>query len=677
MSAPVRLQVWDPTFTTLRATATDVIAASGLDELNEHGNGSITLLAGTPALASIEDRCIIAVAHRNAAGGWVPAHAWIAEVHQDTLVAVGDGTKLATTWTGRGLLGMLKDSPIVERQPQPYTPELRVDWASPEVPATTWAAPHVRSIQGLTGVVPPVGWAGQPWSYPNPLVRLLWATAPVGAPPHDDPGFVVFHNTFTTSGPETIHVYPIGDDTVQVAIDGAVLAPESDPTSTAMNETAYRKLEIPAAGTHTVRVLVQNVAHPSIATNSGCMGIAIGREQIQTVFGGPHRVIDWLLTSASSGWKCLPFATRADGPGLNNGELHNLLFVRAQARGELTGWTFSFNTVNDSAGAPWPQLPGTSFSTDRTLYDVDGEIAGEGWATFRAGATALRLDAWINRGTVRAGAAVETAVNATVLQRVGDSSAALTGLRVMWREGAVTVGTGPRVGIMSTDAETETEAIRRGTAQLAQSGPAEQVTLAWIPTGDDDTPFIGLEVADTIPTPAGDLRVVSIAWALAGDSITWTVELVTPRMGELDRQARLNRRMAAGSLGGRSDLVAPTTVRQPAAGTVRTETISFQPPDPATIGVDSPPETLSAPGVVHRARIFCSDATAATGPTTLDLRINGSPSLWSFTLPAGQTEAWYTALVIVGDTNIGYTLRPSAIGGHKGINCELVASLLP
>lgn len=680
MTAPVRVQVWDETQTTLIATLSDVVAAGGLDQLDGNGTGHLTVLRSNPGAAHLVAGRIIAVAVRSTSGGWVPAHSWVLERPVDTIVSTREFAGAAVQWTGRGTITLLEKSPIVARQAAPYAPELRYDWSAPEVSAATWAAPHQRNIQGAVGTTPPDGYGGVPWQYPNPLARSLWPVAPLAGPPaHDAPGWAIFDAVVTLAGNERIHSFPAGDDTISVAIDGTVIRAETDTAATAMGDAAVRTTDLPA-GTHTVRVLVENVDRPAIAANSGAMYFSLARDIVSTVFGGSHRILDWLLTTSTTGaWKALLVTDPANMPGLTPGAMWADLVAKAHGRGELPGVTVAGTGAADHTGVAWPgPIPGKVFAAGRTLLEVRDELAGEGWCHLRMAPDSLQLRPTVHPGGTAA-AVIAVGVNAAALEDTGDSSGVLDGIEATWRYGSVRVGTGPRVGSMSTDAETAGEATRLATAQLAAlSAASEGRTLSWRPDTDATTPFVGFTVGDTITGPSGPVQTTSIGWELAADSITWAVEVDTPRTVAADLADRVRRRSFPGSLGGRSDLVAPATPTQPAASTLRGETLTFAPQsDPPVIGQMSPPMTLSAPGVVQRARLSCADASGSTGPTTFALRINGAASLWSFTLPTGATEHWDTALVIVGDTNIAYTLGATAVGGHTGVNVELIASLLP
>lgn len=591
-------------------------------------------------------------------------------------------------WDCPGIAVDLDDTVVKSRNGSetPWGPRRYFDWRTPELSVTGWGAPHVRGLQSDKTLIPPDGYAGGPRSYPAPNARFLWSQAPVAG--QDAPGYAIFHNTFTLATEKVVRAYPLGDDLYDLAIAGESIMRFNDPAGTGF-QPDYRPLRL-KAGTYTVRFMVQNRPRPGITNNSGAACLAIGYDSTAELYSATRRVENLaLITSSSSSWKCLAVLDGDPMPGFTFGHRFRILFAESTGRGEIPGWTANCTNTVDAAGVSWPTSEGDSYDVLLSLADVLAQDVGRGWVEWVPRRNARTIDLYVEAGTYRPDAALEFGESITDLSEDEDLTPAVDGLTVGYQGGFVDVGSGPRRAGFQTDAETEQEAVRLGETELARLDPDRQlaVTLRIDPVDRDRTPGLGFDVGDTVDTPAGQLRCLAYGWKVQGRRITWIPEFSTIREELAERQARIARRQLPGSLGGRSESVAPTTPNQPDVQTLGTEVLTWS--TDSSLEQELEPLALAVEGRVHHIRVIAGEHPPIGGDMEFWLNVNGTRYLGPMTLPQGPVlsgddeidalpQEWESeALAVYGGPNIHFSIEITQGSGHGRLTFEATAAPLP
>lgn len=142
------------------------------------------------------------------------------------------------------------------------------------------------------------------------------------------------------------------------------------------------------------------------------------------------------------------------------------------------------------------------------------------------------------------------------------------------------------------DCQSEEEAIRQGTAELARFRDGQtQITVGVDPTGTGDVPFEDFGIGDTVDVNGEDRRMVALTFGRDPERDGRLVYV--PQFGDLiessrSLQQRVGKKMANGTLGGAARTARPATpvpqhlpdanVRIPTVQVTQTEYDALDPP---------------------------------------------------------------------------------------------------
>lgn len=359
-------------------------ARSWLEELNDCGNGTVSLAADDPDVGLLDYGRVV----RFSIDG-TPRFAFVVEQIDRRAITAGEEADQSVQTSGRGLLALLADAVVYPERGAGWHPigETRVfDWTSRYIDDTAWAAPVATNNDGW--------WLPEGW--PDPSADWIWdrpAVVPVPA------GDVYFRKEFTVAQDVTATLWVTGDDEQEAWVDGVPIARKEANFDTPTAGVANLRL---SAGTHIVAVRGVNL-NPLLAT----MRLTIVAE------GGTTP-----LVHSDTSWKCLGYP--ATPPGFTVGKMLRHLIDEAQARGALAGWVEQFTDAIDTDSAAWAADETFAFQVGTDYLSVVRQIAERGHDVASA-PDSLLLRVWRDGGRGAAsGVAFAGAVDLTELSHAGE-----------------------------------------------------------------------------------------------------------------------------------------------------------------------------------------------------------------------------------------------------------------
>lgn len=352
----------------------------------------------------------------------------------------------------------------------------------------------------------------------------------------------------------------------------------------------------------------------------------------------------------------------ADPLGMNAGEILVQLFAEATARGEDPP-AVTFTTALDSEGDAWTVYEELSVQVGATYWDVLRQMVDLGMCEFRMSPDAYELNLYNpgGAGTTVAYTLGDTNLTSLTFETVPALTTALLvryGRGYTDTEDAGQVTTyGRRVSLLAlggVNAQATAEA--QADAVIADFGEdRSQVSAGFDPEDQASEPYTLFRPGDSItcPTPAGGTsaqRVTACAPGLdEAGNLTWTIALNSVIEEAAKRQQVMLKRLANGSVGGRSN-----------TSTVPIQPRPIQPRDPLVVDWSEPGPVVAQIGAaktferairVRELRVELLTAST-TGDVTVELLKDGV-TVATVTVLEGNLQG-YTPV-----TDVVYSQRPA------------------
>lgn len=375
------------------ANARQVRDVSGLVQLDDTGNGKLTVDYDHPKVAELTEGRYIQVIE----AGRVPFAFRIDKRTDVTVPGIGQGDKeKVVTVTGKGTRDILKLGRVLPWVPVgsvPLSRRRRFDWSSPLLDTTDWGP--VYDQDRLTSE------PGKPFGIPS-LFRTKWIAGEV----EDDTmtiGDTVYRREFSLSAASVVSFFSSWDDGGTQCLEGVELQAVNQTFPAKVWHTPYRaavSLEASADFPRSTYVFALK------GHNDGGKAAVITDAWTTTEAG----LIDQVFMSGLpegdeyddlyGDWLAFPNPT---GEWFTPGEIMRILLEECQARDELLDVTLDFDDTLDSAGDAWPKI---EFECDATGTYADAVNALEAsWIDVAMSNTGgLVLSAWNKdgRGTATA-----------------------------------------------------------------------------------------------------------------------------------------------------------------------------------------------------------------------------------------------------------------------------------
>jgi hypothetical protein len=244
-------KVYDETNTTLVGTIANAIDGEFVEEYNEPGYGTVTVILGSADAALLTQDRVVRVEYESAA-----RFAFIVETLDRSLVSE-DGQKLLVAG-GRGLLAWLEDAVVFPQAGlrETSSDERPFNYAAADGPwkdSVTWSAP--LGVRWRDDTSPR---AGLPANWPDADAQWIWSTDP------DDqtvPEGTVnyFRSTFTLTESTRIRFFATADNFFDMYLDGQLVMSSSKFSENAPSFAQRVGYAVRlGAGEHTIAARVRN-----------------------------------------------------------------------------------------------------------------------------------------------------------------------------------------------------------------------------------------------------------------------------------------------------------------------------------------------------------------------------------------------------------------------------------
>lgn len=388
--------------------------AKGKDVLQGVGNGEVAVDFDHPAVGELTGGRVVQLHD----GERVPL-AFSIDKKREVLVPSepGDANRLVTV-SGQTLRGRLSKARVLPWLPvafegvegsRPITRRRLFNPASPSIDLTAW-----------TGAVmlpdTPTNLYGRPRGWPSAVCRWIWSSAPV-----DDahpPGWNYFRRRFELFVDATMVFLVTGDNQFIDWLEGVELQREEPTLPEEVWPEPYRSGMKLKAGVYDYTVAVYNDDSQGPGTQGpGKMRAeawVVNSEGLNNqvfmsgVAGEGFLDGEWdeQFGEGANAWKVLAYPELGDaGYGHTVGEIMDTLLTEAQARGELTGFTWDFDGALDSNGDAWAdRIPEIDFDATGTLGDAVDKLEDLGYCDVEvthSGGLQLRLFNAGARGSVQ------------------------------------------------------------------------------------------------------------------------------------------------------------------------------------------------------------------------------------------------------------------------------------
>lgn len=472
-------------------------------------------------------------------------------------------------------------------------------------------------------------------------------------------------------------------DAGEVWVDGQLMI-RLDPVVDDATANKVRRVDFDvgtADGWHRVYGWVQRFT----ATNSA-LGLSVYDKNTNT-----------LRLKTDDGWK-----QRAVAPGVTPGWVLDQLVDEAHTRGTFPDVAVTFDRVEDTAGRAWPLVIGQmAFRTGLdSMLDVADQLS-EGYLEYNMSVAGSfgDLNAWVGSGVVDGDSVEAPGVGTTtsVEYERGVNTRRIAHREtfniknvslIMGRQGMVV---GPddasiavwgrhEVGLSLGQCDGPASIYVAAATLLPISQPETSVEVVTLPTGDTDTPLLGVGLGDwcKVESRTGTLvdhRVMGVIVRQEADDsdvAELTLECDTVREVLAKRHARHLARTNTGTIDGRSRSATASSPAIRSTGIVSTIPVTFSSSAESEDTDISPPK--AARQVMGLAVLLAEAETAGVSSTVYTVFRNGSSTGSSVTLPASTATA--TAYVTPtstiwwpGDT---YSLRCTTAGGHEDVSVTAV-----
>lgn len=482
----------------------------------------------------------------------LPVFTWRIE-GTPTIQRVTDGEEVAeiVTASGRGWVSVFDEAVVYPAfgLDNPISPTQRFySFASPELPparTANWNSPG--SIIDYSYVNPqryqPVIITTEvddgpdieeyavfpaPLGFPVPSAQWIW-----GHPDTSITGRCYFRRAIYISAPGAVQIFVTADNFYTLYLNGTPILGENEDSAC---WRGYRQLELTLPeGVHVFAAVVENLPwYPEFPNPAGFLFAMIPAGED----GGPEDVI----VRSDNTWLCLAYPPST--PGWTVGEILGYAIAEPTLRGAIPYVSYDFTTETDSAGNPWPIVPGFSVPVGSTLLGLLNALTEEGWIDWRMKPGTPVLQAW-NRDTARAAGPTFTK-GANILDLQWDkSSKIVNALLVKWDGGYFRLDDAASQAIYDVIEGTFTvrtgqyeEALRRAQQALAYAADDEASGVATIlPASDAHRPYIAFGPRDTItlPGPTGTPAAYPVRSISVGIDNEGTAEVVL----EVNRRLRV------------------------------------------------------------------------------------------------------------------------------------------
>lgn len=470
------------------------------DRKNEAGGGELTVPWQSELLDLIQPDDLV----RFSCNG--EAAMMIVLTDEDRRTVAATEADQSVTFSGPGHLGLMSEAVVYPSrgiEAEPVERDRVFNWTSPQFNDGSWGLVEDYGVYGDDALVNWEDGEGNPLPTEWAFATAHWVGPTAGSPLNAPPGFCFYRRNFTADTTDQYVIVFGCDNGGDLYIDSQLVA-----TSVGWVNASVVTLTL-SAGEHTLAMTTAN--EPVHLTNNpsgliyavahfqgGILGATVA------VSDGTEKIVEYP-----------PYP-----PGMTPGEVLRIVLTEAQFRGELVGWTWTFDDDVDSNGVPWPETGdiGTKVGTDYLAFI--GELVGAPWIDIRAQPGGLVVDAY-NTGTMGedSGVAYELPTddrdpmsgNITELthhRRSKTATRLLVGSKWPWRHIDVTpVDERVKTAVLGLGAvPSPFEADRIATGQLATyANVRSAITVGIEPAGLADAPYTGFRNGDTVEVPDYDL----------------------------------------------------------------------------------------------------------------------------------------------------------------------------
>jgi hypothetical protein len=661
--------VYDPTNTTLVANlyATSGGKSYGIVDgtfsrpLVGAGSGGISVVSTHPSVAQLTTGRVV----RLSSSDGVEQCFTIDDKPDEPVRA--EGRDLVVRVSGDGLLSRWREAlvaPWIEVTDFPKSSVRLFNWSSPGLDVSGWSDTVYAHTRSTSNPQRPIAW----------LDEIAQWIGPAAENPSMTSGYWYLDAEFTL-GSDTQIVFPASaDDEMVTALDGVTLIDERPEFPAQVWWYTHRAGVLVPAGTHTYRARIGNVVGPTAF-------IGAAWESDGTTSGDPV----WLtnadpLEDFSLDWKCLAFPSSA--PGFTAGAIIRILLEEAQDRGELTGWTLSFDDDEDTDGNPWPIIPEFSCKVGESLYQVLDKLSGT-WIDCAAGDSGLVMNAWdksAGRGTATAVALDSELTTIKKSTQRATCNAALCTYRdgQRWVLNSASITARGRIAKeLPLGSMSDTDSVDEIGQQFVDAYGVDAVSYtAGIVAGT----VTNLDIGDTfdLGTLEG-VRLVGRSGRVQADDLAVSLEVSSPLQERRLRVERvIDRAVAAAGEGAQAAAPPVDTGSGIPVGRVATKQLGsawsiyrkedLEDTDPLA------PLVIEEPTRLYEWKVT-GDNSEADGDTVVELWLNGSIlGGLPFEITLGSTDdegsqfIFGPALAVKGDK-----LQPvvTAAGGHKNVSIQV------
>jgi hypothetical protein len=340
--------------------------------------------------------------------------------------------------------------------------------------------------------------APAPLGYPVTTANWIWPTADTTIV-----GKAYMRRMFGIGpGPRQVSITATADNYYTLYLNGTPIFGEIEDSG-GWREFKTISLVLPA-GLHTLAAVVENIPWDAGPNPAGFLAA------VYEVDGDGQASTVWCQTDEF--WTGIAYP--AQTPGFTPGEIIFNMVYSAQLRGQLLDFSFDFNAGYDSAGQPWPYVPGIAFNVGDHILDALNELHRQHWVDYRFKPGSRTLQMFNpDSGRVASGAVFTNAVDIRSLN-IEEAEAPCNRLLVKWSRGYLPLNDAASQAAFGkifeetlvVDTDDASEATRRGEAEFAaRADPKAAAILSIEPMVVADRPYSSFGVRDTVVAPYTNL----------------------------------------------------------------------------------------------------------------------------------------------------------------------------
>lgn len=307
-----------------------------LDQLNDVGSGSLKVHAADDVLVSNPTILNYGNIVRYTLNG-VDRFAFIIETRN--LPPASPSEEGGRWWTvaGRGVLALLEDAIVYTESTVEgsFQRQRQFNWTAIAYDDSTWIAATQIARQDAGHAT----YGGWPLEWPDPLAYWIWSDVFASY----SAGSSFFRRDFTLASDTILRIYATCDNAIRLYLDGDEVVTDwpGDNVGGWTETKQSQDIRLPA-GTHQIAVEGVNYLTAGGNTSPAALLVTVINAETQAV-----------ILRSDSNWVCLHFP--ASVPGMTIGQILTILLDEAQARGSLSGVTWTFDSALDSHGAFWTE----------------------------------------------------------------------------------------------------------------------------------------------------------------------------------------------------------------------------------------------------------------------------------------------------------------------------------